>query len=769
VDTINSGNIWRGEVPVRTKDGSTAWHLISIFPVLDENNQPYQFVSLRMDISEKKESEERTLKRVKQLNSIVEMTNDVMGCFDQNGTITYVNPASILGFTVSESVGTNIFDYIDFEDMGKVYTALEELKKKLEQSVTIEAKLKSKMGSSIMCEITLKNYLQDPFIQGIVFIYRDITEKKKISKEMKQIMFYDSLTGLPNRTNFENELTIEISQAINKKTSFVVMLLDVDDFQYVNDSLEFGVGDLLLGIIADRIKNVFANDEMLIYRIDGDEFAFILKDIFDQDNIQKKAEKLISCIKLEPFKINECEIFVTASLGVGIFPNSGEDVQTLLKNTEIALYQAKENGKNQYQIFTLKMDVFSYKQFTLRNDSKKALLNNEFMIYYQPRYNPVTNKMISAEALIRWNHPKWGMVSPVEFISIVERSGLILPLGTWIIRKVCLQIKKWEEEKIPVNKISINISALQLRQPDFVEIISSILDETAVKPEWIEFEITESVMIDNDEQVLKTMTHLRKLGITFALDDFGTGYSSLNYLRKFPFNIVKIDKSLIQDIHRDKTEYEIVEGIIALCHKLKKSVVAEGVELKEQLDLLKKLHCDEIQGYYFSKPINHIDFREQLKTEKWSANAEIDSVPKTNQRKFFRVPFQIPLVADMTIEKIGNKKLKIGNSEVFIHNIGPGGLSFQATLRLPVQQNITLQFTTEILSNMMQLNGHIVWHKELNDHDNEYGVKFILDEAKREELVKFLNQLQIQLRHKSKLPNSRFYEPTDKNPRFLIK
>jgi hypothetical protein len=276
-------------------------------------------------------------------------------------------------------------------------------------------------------------------------------------------------------------------------------------------------------------------------------------------------------------------------------------------------------------------------------------------------------------------------------------------------------------------------------------------------------------MINNDDQILQTMIHLRDLGITFALDDFGTGYSSLNYLRKFPFDIVKIDKSLINDIHRDKTEYEIVEGIIALCHKLKKSVVAEGVELKEQLDLLQKLHCDEIQGYYFSKPINHSDFRERLKTEKWSANAEMDSVPKVNQRKFFRVYFKIPLVAGMTIEKIGDKKLSIGSSEVFIHNIGPGGLCFQSTLRLPAKQDITLRFTTEIFSNMMQFNGHIMWHKELNDHDNQYGVKFTLDETKREVLIKVLNQLQIQLRHKSIIPNSRFHEPTDKYSRTLIK
>jgi len=757
-ETILSGNVWAGEIQARRKKGSTSWSLMSIYPLTDENNQIHQFVAIRKDISAQKELEKLALQKEKQLNSHLELTNDVMGCFDQYGNIMYINPAykQILGYSVLDSIGTNIFTYIDSVNVIKVKKKLKEIINKPGYLDSMEIKLKRKDGSFITCEVTFKNYLHDPLIKGIIFTYRDITRKKIISQEMNQLVFFDTLTGLPNRVNFGNELVTKIEQANASHTSFAIMVLDIDEFKYYNDSFQHGLGDLLLQEIATRIKGAFDDDEVFISRIGGDEFAFILKEIVDSDEIHETAKKLISSINKKPFKIKKNDFFVTASIGVSVFPESGENSQELLKHAEMAMYQAKDNGKNQFQTFTSKMDLYSYKQFTLRNDSKKALLNNEFSVYYQPRFHPVTNEILSAEALIRWNHPKWGIVSPIEFISMAEESGLIVPLGTWIIRKVCLQIKKWEEEKISLKKISINLSALQLVQPDFVDIVSSILTETGVRSKWIEFEITETVMIDNNDQVLKAITQLRNLGITFALDDFGTGYSSLNYLRKFPFDTVKIDKSLIEDIHHDEADYEIVEAIIALCHRLKKSVVAEGVELKEQLALLQKLHCNEIQGYFYSRPIEHEEFKELLKTGKWTKNIEVEVVPKTNRRNYFRIPLEIPLVADMTIESIGNKKLNIGSSEVLIQNIGPGGLSFRSTLRLPVNQEITLRFTTEILSHVIQFNGHIVRHKELDNQDNQYGVEFISDEVKREMLVKLLNQVQIQLRHKSILPNSRF-------------
>lgn len=756
-ETVLSGNVWKGEISDRRKDGSTAWNFMSILPLLNKNNQPYQFLTLRTDISEQKEMEKRAHQKEKQLNSHLNIANEVMGCFDKNGNIMYVNSAHerILGYKISDSEGMNIFNYIDSEDISKGRRTLEELIKEPGHSISMEIKIRKKNDSLITCEVTLINYLHDPGIRGIVFNYHDITEQKKISQEINHAGYFDFLTELPNRRYFEKQLLQEINQAKERNTSFAVMLLDIDDFKYINDSFGHGVGDLLLKDIAARIKTA-VNDSSFIFRMGGDEFAIFLQNVDDAEVINKMANQLISILNKEPFNSNENEIFLTMSVGIGVFPYSGENKETLLKNVETAMYRAKKNGKNQYQIFSSTMNINSYKQFILRNDAKKALLNNEFYFYYQPRVNPITNEIMSAEALIRWNHPKWGMVLPNEFIPMAEESGLIVFIGEWMIRKISYQIKQWEEEKVPLKKISINLSARQLLQPNFVDLVSSILKETGIDSKWLEFEITETVIIDQEDQALKTITQLKNLGITFALDDFGTGYSSLNYFRKFQCETIKIDKSLIQDIHRDIENYEIIETIITLCHKLKKFVVAEGVETIEQLSLLQKLHCDEIQGYYYSKPIDVKEYSVFLKAGKWSIKNKKNMVPTVNRREYFRISLEVSLVADMTIERIGNKKLNLGSSEVLIKNIGPGGLCFQSTLKLPVKQDFHLRYTTEISSNGIQMNGQIIWHKELDNNDHQYGVKFILDEKERENLVKILNFLQINLKHKSILPNSRF-------------
>lgn len=732
-EIILSGNTWKGEVCISRKDGSTVWHLISTFPILDENNQTYQFLTLRMDISEQKELEERALRKAKLLSAIFDMAKDTMGYFDQNGNIMYVNRSNILGYTHSECMGTSLFSYMDSEDTLKVKRALEELKKNPERLVSIEIKFRSKMGPLIKCEITLKNFLQDPSIRGIVFIYRDISEKKRISQEMKQSVFFDYLTGLPNRIDFENQLKIEMNQVKDRNTFFAVMLVDIDDFKVFNDSFGQEMGDLLLNDLAIRMKGAFDEEEVFIYRIGSDEFAFIFKDIVEDGIIQKIASQLISILNKDPFIMKGNEFFITASIGVSVFSDSGESNQELLKHAEMAMYRAKDNGKNQYQIFSPMMNVYSYKQFTLKNAFKKAFLNNEFCVYYQPRVNPITNELLSAEALIRWNHPKWGIISPDDFIPMAEESGLIVPIGAWMVRKICLQIKKWEEKRVTLKKISINLSAQQLLQPNFVEIVSSILKETGVDSKWIEFEISETVVIEN--QVLITITQLRNLGISIAIDDFGTGYASLNYLRKIDCDTIKIGQSLIQGIHRDIDDYEIVKVIIILCHNLKKFVVAVGVETTEQLSLLQKLGCDEIQGNFYSKPIDLQEYNKFLEVGKW-IQEDIGNF----------VPQEYPLVVDMTIDKFGNKSVNIGSSEIFMKEIGPGGLRFQSNLKLPVSQEINLRFTTEVLSNHLKLNGFIAWHKGLNDYDNEYGVEFIIEEMEREKLVKIFNQFQFGFR-----------------------
>jgi diguanylate cyclase (GGDEF)-like protein len=583
---------------------------------------------------------------------------------------------------------------------------------------------------------------------------RKITRSKKIDEEMKRMAFFDYLTRLPNRRYLENQLRKEILRAKGNKTSFALMLIDLDEFKYVNNSFGHSIGDQLLEDFSARLRDSYSHDEILC-RLDGDEFIILMLGIFSLEEIHKHAGKLVSIINEKPFTVRGNDFFITISVGVSVYPYSGESVDLLLKNADMAMFRAKSNGKNQYQIFSPTMNLFTYKQFTLRNDSKRALVNNEYSIFYQPRFNPITNELTGAEALIRWNHPRWGLVSPDEFISMAEESGLIVPIGEWMLKMVCRQLKSWQMDGLPIKKVSINISSLELLQSNFIEMVSSILKENNVDPKWIEFEITERMIIDKEEKALKTLMSIKKLGISIALDDFGTGYSAINYLWKFPCDIIKIDKSLIKDMQVHSASYEVVAAIIALCKKLKKKVVAEGVETTEQLELLQKLACEEIQGFLYSKPVKEQRFSQYLKQGKWVPENKLVSHYE-NKRQYFRVLLTYPLEADMTIERIGMKELNIGSTKVLIEDIGPGGLRFISAINLPKKEDIILRFTTEIFLGTFQINGHIVWSSELDDHIFQYGVKFNIDEIRRESLIKLLNNLQVKLKDKNILTSGRF-------------
>jgi diguanylate cyclase (GGDEF)-like protein/PAS domain S-box-containing protein len=443
-------------------------------------------------------------------------------------------------------------------------------------------------------------------IMNFLSIRTDRTEEKE---------YLDSLTGLPNYKHLDGCLSKEMEHAKENNALIVVAHLDFDDFKYVNSTFGRQNADQLLIDFSTRIGEV--DRKICLFRPGGDEFIFIINDIHGFEEVVQIIANIHANINKKPYRMNGSDVHISASMGVSIYPYSGETKEVLLKNAEIAMYRAKKYGKNQYQIFSPTMNWSSYKQFTLRNDSKKALRNNEYFIDFQPRFNPVTSQIVAAEALIRWKHPNWGTVFPGEFISMAEDSGLIVQIGEWMITRVCHLIKEWQRENAAMKKISINLSSLQLLQPKFVERVSAILEDTFVQPKWLEFEITETVIIQKEQQVLHTLRDLRSLGITIALDDFGAGYSSLHYLSKFPYEVIKIDKSLIDNIHQDPDSYEIVSAIIHLCHKLRKTVVAEGVETEEQLSLLRELKCDEIQGYLFSKPVAEQVFRGYLRETTW--------------------------------------------------------------------------------------------------------------------------------------------------------
>ena len=379
------------------------------------------------------------------------------------------------------------------------------------------------------------------------------------------------------------------------------MFLDLDRFKYVNDTLGHSIGDKLLKKISNKIKQCLGDDDVLA-RLGGDEFAILLPNIRNTNQVIEYAKTIIESLE-EPFHIEKYELFITASIGISIFPNDGEDSETLIKHADSALYKAKEKGKNTYQIFTSSMDAETYKIFTLESDLRKALELNQLELYYQPQICATTHQIIGAEALIRWNHPEWGIVSPDEFIPIAEETGIIIEIGKWIKETACTQNKAWQDAGLPAIPVSINLSAHRFLEKDLIVNIKEILEKTNLDPQYLEIEIVETSLLENEKVVFSILDELRKIGIQIFLDDFGTGYSSLSYLKRFKGRIdtLKIDRSFINDLSRTDVDDSnfITKTIIQLAQHLKMDVVAEGVETVEQLEILKEYNATLFKDIYF--------------------------------------------------------------------------------------------------------------------------------------------------------------------------
>lgn len=422
-------------------------------------------------------------------------------------------------------------------------------------------------------------------------------------EKITQMAHYDFLTGLPNRILFQDRLKQEIVRAKRNKYQVALMFIDLDRFKYVNDTLGHDAGDLLLRYVSQRLKRIIRESDTAA-RLGGDEFTVILPEISEQYSGEIAERILLSLAK--SFSIHGHDIAVTPSIGISLYPANGVTYEELIKQADTAMYFAKEKGKNNYQFYTTALGHVISKKITMEKELRRAFQNNEFILHYQPQVNLNTNKVIGVEALIRWNHPEKGMIPPSEFIPLAEETGLIVPIGKWILQEACQQIKTWEEGGYPLT-VSVNLSPRQFQQDGIEEILINILAQTECNPKLLIFEITESMTMDI-QHTIPILKKIRSLGVQISLDDFGTGYSSLSYLDQLPIDKIKIDQSFIQD---DKKR-DIVKSIISLCHHLGFSILAEGVETKEQNEFLKQQQCEEAQGYYYSKPLSEEGIRELL-------------------------------------------------------------------------------------------------------------------------------------------------------------
>lgn len=480
------------------------------------------------------------------------------------------------------------------------------LSSKKDEFYSIEYRILSKDNRVVWLQSKGKKTLEkngDLFIHGAL---SDITDRKEKEIEINYLSFNDEVTGIPNRRFFVREVTNRIKNYPNEKLAFI--FIDLDNFKYINDTYGHDAGDLLLVEFTKIINNMNIKDSLFV-RYGGDEFIIVQYNIVEKNQIKYTLDNIIKKLS-NPIIINDKEIFCTLSIGVSVYPIDGKDMPILLKRADMAMYLAKVNGKNRYEFFDIKILEILNREFDIEKGLRVAVDNNEIKMLYQPKIKVDTEEVIGFESLVRWNNRALGVVSPSEFIPIAETSGLIIPIGKFIINE---SIKKCKELTLRTKKkfkMAINLSEVQIRDEDIVSFISETLKLYDLNAEYIEFEITENIIMKSAEKNIKTLENLKKIGVTLALDDFGTGYSSLSYLRTLPIDVLKIDKSFIDGILiEEKSEY-IINSIIELSHHLNLLVVAEGVETKEQLDFLREISCDIIQGYYFSKPV---DFKDAVK------------------------------------------------------------------------------------------------------------------------------------------------------------
>ncbi|HVI39645.1 MAG TPA: EAL domain-containing protein, partial [Anaerovoracaceae bacterium] len=537
------------------------------------------------------------------------------------------------------------------------------------------------------------------------------------------IATHDELTKLPNRVFLKRKMS-QLCDESNADNNFALIMLDIDGFRYVNDALGYQLGDQLIIQVAHRLKE-FLGEDGFVCRYTGDQFAIIVQDLYKSWEYEQVVKR-ITALFLEAFKLDLYELDMTVSLGISMYPNDETDLDLLINYANISLLRSKHEGKNRYKFYSSEIGIQIYKQVVLRNDLLKAIERNQFQVYYQAQVKLESSDILAAEALIRWVHPEWGMVSPNEFISMAEETGFIINLGNWMLREVCRNYKKWMEQGMSPIKVSVNYSSIQFFERNFVENIINIINEYDLDPHFLIMEITESVFMKNPERAIVDIKRLQAEGIQVALDDFGTGFSSLSYLNSFNIDILKIDRSFIKNMMLDDASTIITRSVIDLAQELRIKLVAEGIENWDQLSYLKDLNCYTGQGYLYNKPMPTDEFEQLLAKEKCvPAQLQNEKKDGKSKRKYLRIKLPKLLEADMSIAETPGQKYKIGNLKVEVKNISSEGLCFAAGIRLPVNRELLLQFNILMKDGKeAKICGYPVWAQEVEESGYEYGVEF---------------------------------------------
>ncbi|WP_321394759.1 EAL domain-containing protein [Emcibacter sp.] len=547
----------------------------------------------------------------RRIQAILDAMADGLLTVDRNACIVTANHAveEMFGYSLDEIVGQSLLFllnstfFMDQEGLVSYFDSIEKDKKEYKRKETGYRK----NGTHFPIELSIREVEFSDQRQFTVLV-RDVSERFEAETLIRKMAMHDSLTGLANRNLLQQRLdeALKMAKRLGRKVS--VMFLDLDMFKPVNDLYGHGTGDKLLRIVAERLTEC-AREVDTVARLGGDEFAIVFTNLDDESVVTRIAKRILDSIQ-KPIEIDDKIHQVGTSIGISFFPHDSRNPDELIRMADVALYQAKDNGRRLYRIYDSQMDASAKAEKEIEMDLSRAIENNEMSLHFQPQLDTIDNSIVGAEALVRWHHPVRGTVPPYHFIPIAEHCGEIIPIGQWIMETACRQAREWQEKGLPSFRVCVNISAKQFHLRDFTEKVEEALEESGLAPQWLELEITEGMVIADQDSIIPKLEKLASLGVTLAIDDFGTGYSSLAYLKKFSVHQLKIDQSFIRDITEDHDDAAITDAVIRLGHSLGLTVVAEGVETEEHVQLLRQKGCDVLQGYHFSEPLPSEQFEE---------------------------------------------------------------------------------------------------------------------------------------------------------------
>ncbi len=604
---------------LRHKDGHWVWILDRGKVQFDENGTAVRMLGTHTDITEEKKMQLQYAHQAQ----IIEQVHDSVISTDLEGVIISWNRGSktLLGYSSQEMLGQHVHSIYLPEDHDELNKNIDTLKTRGKHRAIV--RLLKKSGDLIYAELSLSLFKDEKGEAiGLVGYAQDITERKTAEDELhlqrlnlQHQAYHDTLTGLPNRSLFHDRLEQAVEKAKRNDTLFALFFIDLDRFKQINDSLGHAIGDELLKVVTERLKATIRKEDTLA-RLGGDEFTIVMEELSHPQDASILAQKILEVLQ-QPITINDHALYVSSSIGISLYPQDDTDAGNLLKYADAAMYRAKEEGRNNFQFYSAEMTELALERLLMTTSLRQALKNEEFVIHYQPQINAENNSLIGMEALVRWQHPTKGLLSPIRFLPLAEETGMIIELDHWVMRTAIQQVGAWYDEGFNPGVLSVNLSMKQLEHRDFIPLVQKTIETYDFRPEWLKLEVTEGQVMQRPEEAIAKLSQINALGIGISVDDFGTGYSSLSALKRLPINTLKIDRSFLMDVPEDTEDAAIVKAIIALGKSLDLNLIAEGVETATQKEFLLANGCKNIQGYYYSRPIDSEEIHALLLEERF--------------------------------------------------------------------------------------------------------------------------------------------------------